>query len=368
MTAAEIFRDRRVGMIAGATVLHLTALAVAWALVPPGTETRLNRPMEASLSPAPSSDAVNENSSPLQQQVDSANVTTEAALEDMAEVVPPDAVKTEMTTPEIPQIVRPDAVAAQTARPIEQKDVSPEKVRPDSASDEAVAMAMPETSVAAALPTASAALAPPQQVAALAPDVLTSQNTDESVAAPIVPPQVMPAQDGPPSPAVEKPKSFKVEKPKQVTAPKKKAEPPAKVQPPVKSPPAKDMPRLASLDTKTTFKRAQRGGAGAISDVGTVDNANSSGATAKRYNALLNAAIKSRVLAQGSIDCKSGSKSDVGFTVSVQGRISGVRLVGASSDSALNAAALAAVRSASPPPPFNGALVRSISIACPRRS
>jgi protein TonB len=365
MTPAEIFRDWRVGMIAGATLLHLTAISAAWVMIPPGTQTRLDKPIEASLAPAPSSEMVDMDSSPRMSEVISTNETGEAALEDTAEVVPPDAVETETAPPVTQQTAKPDAVTAQDVQPVRQQDVTPDTVEPEAVPDKAFAAATPTNSVAAVSPATPMPEAAPQQVAALAPDILTTADSEESVSTPVLPQQVEPVQDAPAAPSVEQPKPHKAEKLKTVDVPKKKkVEPPVKVQAPekVKSP----LNRLAKLDNETKIKRAQRGGEGAISDIGVSMNAQVSGATVKRYNALLNAAIFSSVRARGSIDCKPGSKANISLTVSAQGRIGAVRLAGGTGDAALTAAALAGVRSASPPPPFNGAVTRTIVIICPR--
>lgn len=365
MTPAEIFRDWRVGMIAGATLLHLTAISGAWVMIPPGTQTRLDKPIEASLAPAPSSEMVDMDSSPRMSEVISTNETGEAALEDTAEVVPPDAVETETAPPVTQQTAKPDAVTAQDVQPVRQKDVTPDPATPEAAPDKAVPATTPTNSVAAVSPTTPMPEAAQQQVAALAPDILTTADSEESVSTPVLPQQVEPVQDAPATPRVEQPKPRKAEKPKTVDVPKKKkVEPPVKLQAPQKVQP--QTPRFAKLDTETKVKRAQRGGEGAISDIGASESARANGATVQRYNAILKAAIISSVRAQGTIDCKPGTKTSVSFTVSAQGRIGAARLAGSSGDSALNAAALAGVRSASPPPPPNGALSRTIPISCRR--
>ncbi|WP_413988887.1 TonB family protein [Labrys okinawensis] len=358
MMAAEIFRDWRAGMIAGATVLHLTALAGAWALMPPGTETRLNRPIEASFAPAPSSDAVNMNSAPLASEVVSTNTVTEAAeLEDTASVVPPDAVKTDTFSPDQQRSARPDAVAIQASPPVPQSAVSPDEAMLEAATERVV----PEQ---ASPPAATAT--PPQQMAALAPDVLTTASPDDNLAVPLMSPSVEPAQDAPDSPsvpAVEKPKPQKPEQPKKVRELKRKTEPSAK------SAPAKTQPqesRFANLDTTTKIKRVQKGGQGSISDIGMADDARISGASVQAYAAILRAAVMSRMRAMGDIGCQGGAHVKVGAVISAQGRISSVRLMGASGDSALDRAALSAVRSASLTAPPPKAVPAIIPLSCPR--
>ncbi|CAM5763329.1 hypothetical protein LMIY3S_00776 [Labrys miyagiensis] len=352
MIAAEIFRDWRAGMIAGATLLHLTALAGAWVLIPPGTETRLNRPIEASFAPAPSSDAVNMNSAPLAQEVDSPNTVTEAALEDTAEVVPPDAVRTEEVTPPPQESVKPDAVDRQVNTAAAEPLVPPEKVVPEASDAPATAAVQP----------ASSAPTPPQQVAVLAPDVLTSASPVESTEVPLVSSPQDPARDVPAKPPAESPKHRKPEKPRQVHAPRKKTEPPMKVQPPVKE--QIQETRFAKLDTSIQVRRAQKGGAGAISDVGVSDNALTSGAVLKDYRAVLFAAVNRRLRAR-NIDCRSGATVRLGVVVSVQGSLSSVQLVGASGDSSFDGTVAAIVRSTSLSEPPPKKIATTLRLTCP---
>ncbi|MFT4128988.1 TonB family protein [Labrys sp. (in: a-proteobacteria)] len=325
MTSADIFRDWRVGMIAGAALLHLTAFAGAWVMVPhDGVETRLNRPIEASLMPAPSNDAVNEVSSPLSQEVVSPVAESEALTED--------------TVTEI----SPDAVAAEPAAPHEQSAESP----PVQVAEEA-------------LPTP----VEPDRMAALVPDVVTTTSTQPSATVATVPDTVRsetvtePKKPMIEKPIPEKPKK-KVEKPKEQPLKTKAVETPVKDKPEVK--------RLAKLDTTTQTRHAQKGGEGAMSDIGVADSARTNGAAVKKYNAILVAAVNSRVRAMGGIACQGGRRANVGFNVSASGSVGSVRLSSPSGDSALDRAALAAVRGISPPPPPGGAVSRIVPVQCPR--
>src|SRR5262249_15652835 len=150
---------------------------------------------------------------------------------------------------------------------------------------------------------------------------------------------------------------------------KKKAEPPVKPQTPARTPPAKMQPqesRFANLDTTTQVKRAQKGGQGAISDIGMADNARTSGASVQAYAAILRAAVMRRMKAMGAMGWEGGRHVKVGAVISAQGRIGSVRLMGASGDSALDRAALSAVRSASLATPPPKAVPAIIPISCPR--
>lgn len=340
MTPAEIFRDWRAGMIAGAILLHLTALAGAWAMIPSGVVTRLDRPIEASFAPAPSSDAVNADSAPLAQEVVSPNKQAEAALEDTAEVVPPDNVKAETVPPVTQPAVKPDAVSAENSEPVVQENVPHDSLATETP------------------PSAAVAATVPQQVASLIPDVLTTANAETSVSVPMAPSQIEPSQEVPIAPAVEKPKPQKPEKSKLAKAPKRKTEPAVEIQPEVK--------QLAKLDTKTTIKRAQQGGAGAISDIGTADDARASGATRQQLAAILQAAVRSRVRAMGPIECSGHAQSRVSAVVSTQGRIGSVRLANPSGSPALDAAALQAVRTTSIPSRPTKAVPVTIPLSCPQ--
>lgn len=320
MTAVAIFRDWRVGMIAGAALLHLTAFAGAWVMTPhDGVETRLNRPIEASLMPAPSNEAVDEASTPLAQEVVSPVVEADQVVDNTAEVVPPDAVPAAPVTP--PETVAPTAVETakeSPATPVEQ-----------------------------------------DKMAALTPDVVTTTSTQASQTATTAPETVPtetvkePSEPVTPKSVVEKPKK-KAELPKEAPLKKKAVEH------------KPDVKRLAKLDTTTQIPRAQQGGRGAMSDIGVAESTRTSGAALQKYNAILVAAVNGRVRSMGGISCQGGSRASVAFNVSVSGGIGGVRLSGPSGDSALDRAALAAVRSISPPPPPGGAVSRVIPIRCPR--
>ncbi|MGJ4854603.1 TonB family protein [Labrys sp. KB_33_2] len=325
MTSIDIFRDWRVGMIAGAALLHLTVFAGAWVMVPhDGVETRLDRPIEASLMPAPSNDAVNEASTPLSQEVVSPVAESETLTEDTVTAIPPDAVAAEPVTPHEQSVEPPPARAAEEAPPT---PVEPEKL------------------------------------AALVPDVVTTTSTQPSATVATVPDTVPsetvtePKQPVIEKPAPEKPKK-KVEKPKDQPVKKKAVEAPVKDKPEVK--------RLAKLDTTTQIRRAQKGGEGAISDIGVAESAHTRAAALQKYNAILVAAVNGRVRAMGGIACQGGKRSTVAFNVSASGSVGGIRLNSASGDSALDRAALAAVRAISPPPPPGGAVSRIVPVQCPR--
>ncbi|OCC02931.1 hypothetical protein BA190_21090 [Labrys sp. WJW] len=318
MTSADIFRDWRVGMIAGAALLHLTAFAGAWVMVPhDGVETRLDRPIEASLMPAPSNDAVNEISSPLSQEVVSPVAESETLTEDTVTEIPPDAVAAEPVTPPEQTLELPPVQATE--------ETPPKPVEPD-------------------------------RMAALTPDIVTTRSTQPSETVPAVP-ETVPSETVVQKPAPERPK-HKVEKPKEQPLKKKVVETPIKDKPEVK--------RLAKLDTTVQTRRAQQGGQGAMSDIGVADSARSNGAAVKKYNSILVAAVNSRVRAMGGIACQGGRRANVGFNVSASGSVGGVRLSSPSGDAALDRAALAAVRAISPPPPPGGAVSRIVPVQCPR--
>lgn len=331
MTAAGIFRDWRVGMVAGAALLHLTAFAGAWVMVPPGgVETRLDRPMEASLMPAPSNDAVNEDSAPLTQEVVSPVVESETVNEDTVTELAPDAVPAEPVTP-----------PEQSAEP-------------------------PPVQTLASPPAApTPAPAQTDQVAALVPDVVTTTNTAQSQIVTAVPETVpneaapsetVPAETVIQKPVPEQPKK-KAEKPKEQPARKKLVEPP-KEKPEVK--------RLAKLDTTTQIRTARQGGAGAMSDIGVTANAPTNGAAVKAYDAKLRAAVAGRVRAIGGGSCKAGSRVIVSFSVSASGGISAVRPGKSSGDAAFDRVGAAAVSGISPGPPPAGAIRRTIPVDCVR--
>lgn len=325
MTSADIFRDWRVGMIAGAALLHLTAFAGAWVMVPhDGVETRLDRPIEASLMPAPSNDAVNEISSPLSQEVVSPVAESETLTEDTVTEIPPDAMAAEPATSHEQSVEPPPVQATEEAPP---KPVEPDKM------------------------------------AALTPDIVTTTSTQPSETVPAVP-ETVPSETvtEPKEPVIEKPAperpKKKVEKPKEQPLKKKAAEVPVKDKPEVK--------RLAKLDTTTQIRRSHKGGEGAISDIGVTESARTNGAAIKTYDAKLQAAVNDRVRAMGGVACRAGSRVMVAFNVSASGGIGGVRSSPSSGDAVLDSVALAAVRGISPGPPPSGAIKRLIPVRCPR--
>lgn len=314
MTSIDIFRDWRVGMIAGAALLHLTVFAGAWVMVPhDGVETRLNRPIEASLMPAPSNDMVNNDSAEIAKEVATLNEQGETAPEDTAEVVPPDAVRAAMVEP----ATQVEVQQAEPAKPQEQAEIPAETT--------------------------------PQQLATLSPEIVTTTSPDVVTTAPAVPPRAEPAETVLPRPEAARPKPQKPEKPKLEKDVRKKPESVVKPKP---SP----SPRvMAKLDDRTTKARTQRGGDGAISDIGASGNAAVSGATKQAYGAILVAQARSRTrYPLGARERGAKGTVRVTFVVSGQGSIGSVRLTASSGDSALDAAALAVVRSLSPPPPPGG--------------
>lgn len=327
MTSADIFRDWRVGMIAGAALLHLTAFAGAWVMVPhDGVETRLDRPIEASLMPAPSNDMVSNDSAEIAKEVVTLNEQGETALEDTAEIVPPDAVEAAMVEPVVPTAVR----QVEPLKPQEQAEAPAETV--------------------------------PQQLAALSPEIVTTTSPDVVTSVPVVPPRTEPAETVLPHPDLAKPKprkaeKLKPEKPRPEKDVRKKTEPVVK---PQSSPRA-----MAKLDTKTTIARTQQGGSGAVSDIGTASNALASGAARQSYIAIIKSQLNSHK--RYPADARNRDAKGiayVGFVISKQGAVGSVRLVKSSGDASLDAAAMALPRSLSlPPPPGNrGMSVASVPI------
>ncbi|WP_454813104.1 TonB family protein [Labrys neptuniae] len=312
MTSIDIFRDWRVGMIAGAALLHLTVFAGAWVMVPhDGVETRLDRPIEASLMPAPSNDMVNNDSAEIAKEVATLNEQGETAPEDTAEVVPPDAVMAEMVAPP------------------PHPDVVPPKQTPSQD------------------PVDTPTVPMPRQLATLAPEIVTTTSPDVVTSAPVIVPATEPAKIVPLRPEPEKPKPLKAEKLKPGKDVRKKSEPVVKPQP--------NQRTLAKLDDKTTKAKIQRGGEGAISDIGASSNATTSGATKQAYGAILVAQARARKRYPASAQARGATgEAKVGFVVTGQGTIGNVRLVKSTGEPDLDAAAVAVIRSLSPPPPPGG--------------
>lgn len=323
MTPTGIFKDWRIAMIAGAALLHLTAFAGAWVMVPhDGVETRLDRPMEASLMPAPSNDAVDEASTPLAQEVVSPVVESQTVTEDTVTEIAPDAVPAEPVAPPEQSAEPPPVEGAE--------NVLPEPVAPD-------------------------------KMAALVPEVVTTTSPQQSQTVTAVP-ETVPSETVIDKPVPERPKK-KAEPPKEQPV-KKKAEKKV-VEAPVKDKP--EVRRLAKLYTTTQTRRAQQGGAGAMSDIGVAESARVNGAAIQAYGAKVRAAVAGRVRAMGGIDCRAGSRTVTAFNISASGTVGGVRSNKSSGDASLDRAALSAVRAISPGPPPPGANKQFlIPVLCPR--
>ncbi|MDQ0391584.1 TonB family protein [Labrys monachus] len=370
MTSADLIGNRRSGMIATAAALHLAAVAGAWIAIPPGTVTRADQPIEASFAPMPSADQVNAKSTWLAQEVRSAVEQADPAPEETARVVKDDAAAA-APVPAATQPLQPDRAEAERA-PAAQEPVRSETARLEPAPAAPLASAEGPAAPSAPAPTTQASAVPAPAASPVA-DVVVALASQEDFATPAAVPQAdsgdvtpalateaVPEPSKASQPATARPATAgaaepKPARPSRATPRKKTASQPVKAA-------AEQAPKAKPAE-KTVARRPQLGGAGAVSDVGVADDARRSGATAKNYDAVILAQIRSRLRFPASArDRGVEGTAAVSFVVSGQGAVGTVHLARSSNDMALDAAALALVRGLSLPPPPYHPYVRTVPV------
>ncbi|MDQ0469624.1 TonB family protein [Labrys wisconsinensis] len=306
-------RDARPVAIVVSALAH-AALALTLSVVPAGTETRNDRPIEASLAPVP--EVAPTPVDPSLESVETASVDEALTSSETSEVKPVET--EEAVTAQAATQTPPTEVAAETpptkAAPAETAEQPPPPETTPTEMAQAVEQQAPEE---APTELQAQAVAPVE----VEPVVTTTAETATTVAA-VTPPPARP---------VERP-----------AKPTPRPKPPAAKR---EHEPAK--PTLAALRPTT---RSTRVVGGAPSDIGSSTTARAAGATQQEYGRLVRARAQSRFRSVGT----ARLTALIAFRVAADGSVVSSRVSRSSGDQVFDQRAVSTMQSLSLPPPPGG--------------